>query len=323
MSVPRCTDAEFIRIWRELNGNGRDVAAALKADERNTYKRRRRIELRHKIRLEPGMERADIAAKYEALMPRQHKARIHTEVNDGVVIVFSDAHFWPGIRTTTFRALLKFCRELKPKAIICNGDAFDGASISRHPPIGWEHLPTVKDEIKTCKDRLGEIEEVTEGIKRCWTLGNHDFRFETRLATVAPEYAGIKGFHLKDEFPGWAPCWTVQINQDVMVKHRMRGGMHATQNNTLWAGRTMITGHLHNPKVAPVTDYNGTRWGVDTGTLAEPEGPQFVDYTEDNPKNWRSAFVVLTFQSGRLLTPELVHKHDETSVDFRGHVIQI
>jgi hypothetical protein len=33
------------------------------------------------------------------------------------------------------------------------------------------------------------------------------------------------------------------------IKHRFKGGMHAPQNNTLWAGVTMVTGHLHSQKV--------------------------------------------------------------------------
>jgi hypothetical protein len=120
----------------------------------------------------------------------------------------------------------------------------------------------------------------------------------------------------------WKPCWSTWINDDVVVKHRFKGGMHAPQNNTLWSGRTMVTGHLHSAKVQPITDYNGTRYGVDTGCLAETFGEQFRDYTEDNPRNWRSGFCVLTFKGGKLLQPELVLAWDERHVEFRGEVIR-
>jgi hypothetical protein len=75
--------------------------------------------------------------------------------------------------------------------------------------------------------------------------------------------------------------------------------------------------------VTAFSDYNGTRWGVDTGTLAEPYGNQFVDYTEDNPVNWSSGFVVLTFRKWRLLWPEVLHVLDENSVSFRGEVVRV
>jgi hypothetical protein len=87
----------------------------------------------------------------------------------------------------------------------------------------------------------------------------------------------------------------------------------------------MVTGHLHSLKVTPYDDYNGTRWGVDTGTLAAKEGEQFVDYTEDNPRNWRSGFAVLTFHKGRLLWPEVVNVRDEEAgeVEFRGRTYAV
>jgi hypothetical protein len=76
-------------------------------------------------------------------------------------------------------------------------------------------------------------------------------------------------------------------------------------------------------KVQPFSDYNGTRFGVDCGTLADPGGPQFVDYMEDSPANWRSGFVVLTFHKGRLLWPEPVHVIEDGAVEFRGRVIDV
>lgn len=85
----------------------------------------------------------------------------------------------------------------------------------------------------------------------------------------------------------------------------------------------MVTGHLHQLKVTPYTDYNGRRYGVDTGTLADLFGPQFVDYTEANPVNWHSGFAVLTFKNGQLLQPELVQKWDEGTIEFRGQLIEV
>jgi hypothetical protein len=80
---------------------------------------------------------------------------------------------------------------------------------------------------------------------------------------------------------------------------------------------------LHSLKVTPFADYNGNRFGVDTGTLAEPNGPQFKDYLEDSPTNWRSGFAILTFHNGRLMWPELVHKWAEGQVEFRGKVYDV
>lgn len=253
----------------------------------------------------------------------QHPGVIPLEIENGIVLIGSDSHYHPDIISTAHRAFVRFCKELKPKIVIKNGDELDGARISRYAPIGWEKRPTLIQEIEAVKERLSEIEAACVGAEKIWPCGNHDARFETRLATLAPEYAKINGVHLKDHFPQWKPCWQTLLNKTVVVKHRMKGGIHATRNNTLLAGKSIFTGHLHSLKIAPHTDYNGTRWGGDCGTLADPYGEQFYNYTETNPLDWRSGFVVLTFCRGEMLWPEVVFVKGPGVVDFRGELINV
>ncbi len=258
------------------------------------------------------------------ITPIEHPQRQTVDIANGIAIVFSDAHFWPGIITTAHKAVVHFCRELKPKLVVNNGDAIDGATISRHPPIGWENRPKLVDEIIAAQQRLGEIRDAAPKAMRTWNLGNHDGRYETRLAAVAPEFAKIHGVHLKDHFgDDWKSAWSTWVNGDTVIKHRLKGGIHATHNNTVAAGKHIVTGHLHSLKVTPWTDYNGTRFGVDTGTTADVYGPMFTDYMEDGPRSWRSGFVVLTFHKGRLLWPEIVHVIGKKQVQFRGKVYDV
>lgn len=76
--------------------------------------------------------------------------------------------------------------------------------------------------------------------------------------------------------------------------------------------------------MTPFSDYNGTRWGIECGTLARVDAPQF-NYAERNPVNWMSGFIVLTFHSGRLLPPEPVYVLDERRghITFRGQLIKV
>lgn len=316
MPETACTEAQFIHMI-EQHGPSK-TAQLLAVGVRSVHERRARIEKRLGYSLHgPHTTNSPRVPKQE------HQARQLLYVPDGVVLVGSDAHYWPGAATPAHRAFVLFCRALNPAAVILNGDVFDGASISRHPPIGWEKSPTVKDELAAAQARLLEIETAAPNAKKVWTLGNHDARFETRLATVASEYAGVTGVHLRDHFPAWTPAWAAWINGAVVVKHRWKGGIHATHNNAVGSGKTMVTGHLHSLKVTPWTDYNGTRYGVDTGTLADPDGAQFLDYTEDGPKNWRSGFAVLTFRGGRLMWPEVVHVLDSEHAEFRGEILTV
>lgn len=285
--------------------------------ERAVHMRRTRLEKRHGIQIPvPHVRNTRIGS--------EHPGRVCIDVKDGVVLVGGDGHYWPGEASTAHRAFVKFCKTMKPQVVVMNGDAFDGAKISRHPPIGWENRPDVVDELEAVQARLGEIEKAAFKARKVWPLGNHDARFETRLATVASEYARIHGFHLKDHLPNWESCWSCWIN-DVVIKHRgPKSGTHATHGNVLAAGKSIITNHLHAARVTPYNNYGPrTLWGVDTGCLADPHGPQFLDYSEDNPRNHRSGFAVLTFVNGELLQPELVLVWDQNTVQFRGKLIAV
>jgi hypothetical protein len=317
------TDAEFIELWNSSESIAKFCETST-IDRRNVLKRRRNLEMKYKIQLPVKSQ----VQRYEHLQTaHRHTHRYELGIENGTVLVFSDAHFWPGIRSTAFKGLLWAIDALQPKAIICNGDAFDGAAISRFPRIGWDSKPSVLQELHACEACLGEIEEAAQKtkkkIKLIWPLGNHDARFENRLAQNAGEFEGVTGFHLKDHFPEWIPCWSTWLTENVVVKHRYKGGIHATHNNTVGSGKSIVTGHLHSLKVTPYSDYNGTRYGVDTGTLADTDGPQFVDYLEDSPTNWRSGFAVLTFKDGQLLYPEVVQKFSEGHIQFRGQVINV
>lgn len=320
MPNPIVDQETFIRLWDQYQ-SVKELAKVLGCTERAVELRRRAIEKRQNTFLSSSDPRGDHYYKHHQIT--EQNARKHAEVLNGTVLVFSDAHFWPGVRTTAFRGLLHFIEQLEPKAIVCNGDAFDGASISRFPRIGWDSKPSVIEELKACQERLGEIEAVAKDAKLFWPIGNHDSRFETRIANTLPQFEGVDGMRLKDHFPNWDLCWSLWVNSDVVIKHRYKNGIHATRNNTLNAGKTFVTGHLHSLKVTPLDDYNGTRWGVDTGTLADPRGPQFVDYLEDAPTDWRSGFVVLTFRDGRLMWPEVANVMGPGKIDFRGCVVEV
>lgn len=253
-------------------------------------------------------------------MPTQSDGRINVPLKDGTAIIASDAHYWPSKPSTAHRAFVAFAEELQPDVIIFNGDVIDAATISRHPPIGWDSHPSVKEELDVAQERLQEVEAASSRSRLIWTLGNHDARFETRLASVASEYKGVYGVHLKDHFPQWEPAWSVDLggNKGAMIKHRWKGGQHAAYNNTVASGRSILTGHLHRLAVIPFTDYTGTRFGVEGGMLSEVRGPQFLGYTEDNPLNWQSGFVILTFREGRLMMPETVRVVKPGVVEWRG-----
>lgn len=314
----RTTDDEFIAIWNKYHSAKR-VAEVLDIDVRNVHARRKAIQERYSITLVASDVRSPT---FNVTMPG-NGIRAKVEIDDGVIMVASDCHYYPGIISTAHKAFVKLIPELKPKMIVMNGDVFDGASVSRHDPIGWQSLPSVKQELEACTDRLNEIESASKSAKLHWTWGNHDMRFNTRLSSqVGTAFQGVHGMNLTDHFPRWKFSTSIMVNDHTMIKHRYHNGIHAVYNNALKSGTSIVTGHLHSLKVTPWTDYNGSRYGVDTGTMANLDDPAF-EYAEDNPKNWRSGFAVLTFWNGKLMPPELCEVISEGLVYFRGQVIEL
>ena len=307
----KCTDEEFIQLFRETGSPAR-VAEILDCSEKVVYNRRRRLEHRLGITLESyAAKQNSVSAAYI------RKNEIIYEAKKQTIIVASDCHYWPGEATVAHKAFIKLCKQLKPHAVVLNGDVFDGARVSRHDPLYKNDTPTVKQELEVCQDRLGEIEKAAHNATLFWLYGNHDTRLWRYMRINAPECEGAFGSDLFDYFQGWHCGYVMHVNQNTVIKHRWHNGVHATYNNVLKSGRNIITGHLHKLQITPWGDYNGRRYGVDTGTLAEPSGEQFA-YLEGNPVPWASGFAVLTFDvNGMLLPPELVEVIGETAY-FRG-----
>lgn len=322
----KVTDEEIISTWKAVQ-SPQKVSELLELNIRTVYNRGNAIEEKYGIKLPVAAKQSQFRTTSELDPDRNAVAR--ETIKTGIVMVASDAHYWPGEPSTAHRAFVHFCQKLKPQIVVMNGDAFDGASISRHPSIGWEQKPNVQQEIEAVQDRLQEIEKASKGAKFYWPAGNHDLRFESRLAAVAPEYKGVYGIHLKDHMPRWKPCWLLEINQGTeshtVIRHREKSGVHADFNNTKDGGVTIVTGHDHILSVEPYIDYREVmRWGVRTGYLAAgPREPQFVHYLEGRRPRWVSGFAILYYHNGILTWPQVVRVVREGLVDYQGQLVNV
>lgn len=324
MGAPKLTEEQFISEWGR-HGSASSLAKAHNMDARSIMARRAKLVAKgHHLLTRP-------APGYETRTPDNWRDDGWTftrekplEVDTGSVLVFSDAHYWPGEMTIGHRAAIAVTKKIKPRAIIANGDIFDGASVSRHDPFGWTKRPSVREELEVCQERLLEFQlAAPKGCQLIWNIGNHDIRFERSLATKAPEMVGLQMMRLADHFPDWDMRWSTKVNWDsghpVMVKHRNAGGVHAGYNNTMKGGVTIVTGHTHNLEAKPWGDYRGRRWGIQTGCLADLHGPA-MEYHENGPSPACEGFAVLTFRDGVLLPPELAEVIDGKAY-FRGEVV--
>ena len=324
MGQPACSDKEFIALWN-THHSANLVAKSLGVAPVNVHSRKRRIEKRYSIRLatiDPRRPSYD-----QSMLITADRVEVKLTLRNGVILVGGDFHFWPGCVPTMHRAFCFLAKKYKPFATIWNGDAFDGASISRFPDIGWEKKPTVKQELEAVRDRSAEVMTASPNSKRIWCAGNHDLRAESRLASVVPEFGGVKGFHLKDHVPEWIPAWFVTVNggtdSHTEIRHRERGGIHASYLNTVHSGVTIVTGHDHVADVKRFVDRRGWRYGVRHGMGADAaRDPQFVNYLEGRTPSWSAGLALLTYKDGKLLQPELALRWDEDHFEFRGEIIR-
>ena len=192
MAAPAVSETEFIELFESLGPHR--MAHKLDISVRSVFERRRRIERRLDRELKAPPRHIHKGK------PRDSVRRQET-LENGIIIAGSDCHYWPNEVTTAHLAFVDLCRKLNPDIVMLDGDVFDGARASRHPPLGWERTPTILDEFEVVRERLSEIKTATPKAKHYWLLGNHDARYEMRLAKEVPEFEGIPGLHLKDHFP--------------------------------------------------------------------------------------------------------------------------
>lgn len=317
MVAAACSDEQFMALFDKIGAT--KLSKKIGTTERNVYYRRRRLEAKYD---------QPITTPSKAYLEAKYPHRLQHEIKNGTVLIGSDFHIWPGQESTALRAFKKFADDVRPSIVILNGDVLDFPTIGRHAPIMWESAPEPYQEIEAAQDHLHDIATASRRARKIWLLGNHDARFEANLANNARQYRNIKGVHLSDHFGLWEKGWSACINEPIrggatMVKHKPKGGgMNAARASALNSGMSYVHGHLHSQKVTPITDYNGDRYGVDGGCVADPSFKQFVNYTEDAALDWRSGFCLLTFKDGRLLMPELVSVWDDRSVQFRGEVLK-
>lgn len=308
----KVTDDEFIAAWRKLGG-AKEVSEHLNISERSTHKRRRSIEERLNMVL---VAERDGCGKLKITMP-ENKQRATMHLPNGTILVGSDCHYMPGEPSTAHLAFIEAIKLVKPDVICLNGDVAEFGTISRHPALDLTPKPSLKDELHIVRDRVGEIERVAGNAVLHHTWGNHDLRLQVRLANQSPEFAGL--IDLDMFMPGWLHSMSLLVNNNTMILHKWAQGVHASFNNVVKGGLSIITGHTHRLNCRPFTDYRGTRYGIETGSMADFDNDCF-NYTQETPKSWENGFVLLTFKDGELLYPEFCQVKNGHAF-FRGQNI--
>ncbi len=310
---------EFIQVWTEEGGSAARVSRRLGMAEQPIYARRKRLELAG-FSL-PGNQECPNpgGGRQRAAYPRQ----LEIDVPDGLIVAFGDLHSTPlkdrRGDTHAMRLLLEWLAERGSdvRLLLCMGDVLDGASIGRHPPLGWEDRPSIADEVGAGVHDLDRLQTLAPMAERLWVVGNHDERFDRTLAQQAKEFRALTGMRMQDHFQRWRMAWSIKINNELVATHRWHGGVHARHNNLLKAGGAhMVTGDTHRLGVTVQQGQVGARYAVESGTLGEVDGEQFA-YTRGLMPNWEPGFAVIPVIGGEIHKPYVVSILDAPKPRFR------
>ena len=111
--MPGVSDADFVAAWNKAGGSPVLVARMLGIKERGVYARRERMEKRGVVL--STVPSAPGGTHCYPAPARNYEQRAKVELRDGVAVVFSDAHWWPGVPLTVAHgALLRLLRTIKP-----------------------------------------------------------------------------------------------------------------------------------------------------------------------------------------------------------------
>lgn len=318
------SEEDFVKVWKKHLSPSK-VSVELGLSVRQVMYRRRHIELKRGITLfavDPKQRGTSVPSIKLTIDSKREVNKL--KITDGVVLVASDAHYAPDIVSAAHEGLCVLAKSLGSEliAVVMNGDILDGATISRHPPGGWEKMPTVNEELEAVQARLEDIERaVAPGVKLMRTYGNHCSRFESRLAANASEFRGVRGFTLREHLPRWTDSQRIDINDDTVILHDWHSGLHSGWNDVLKGGCNVVTGHTHELGFKAHTGFKNTHFGIKTGMLAEHDQDQF-QYRKGKPGfNWRSGFAVLTWVNKRLIQPEFCTVEFDGRAYFRGYPI--
>jgi len=305
-------EQEFVRTYYDLTDKGlTDVEISSEmgyTDIRGYYRRKANLSKKYDLQL------------YKDNSYKPHGTKEYFLDHPFTGVFFSDAHFWPesvAPLSPAYWIMLQIIEHIQPEVIHDGGDSLDGATISRHPRNGFEERPSLVDEIKGCIDAKGLIKDASKDSDLIWSEGNHDSRFNTRIANDVAQFEGLSGFSIDDHFPDWDIARKWVINETLFSSHKWKGGKNAAMNNALWGGISFISGHTHELYDRIITDYNGVRYGISTGTLAWIYGPQFT-YT-DALVDWQCGFYIIHFD-GKTIRPERVHVHNDGTAYWSGKI---
>lgn len=219
------------------------------------------------------------------------------------IVVLNDVHV-PFHNKNGVEAVLKFCRDQQPDAIVINGDFLDCYSISSFAQAPG--MPKLQEEVDQGLEILEKMRRYCPLAEITYTEGNH----EERLKRLVKERHGLYGLRAMElgallDFDrlgiSYLDYGKIKWFGDLAIYH----GQYVSGNAAYSAKRELenggfrycITGHVHRMGLYHRKGYTGNRIALENGGLFDINQ---CDYMK-NP-NWMNGFCIVYQDESRDFT---------------------
>lgn len=241
-------------------------------------------------------EGLDSPTTYLAATPEEAAYRKAAQLPPNLksIVVFNDVHV-PFHNVNGMNAVLEFCRDTQPDAIVINGDFLDCFSISDFPKNPG--MPLLQEEIDQGLEILENLRRSCPLAKITFNEGNHEERLRRMIKTKHGLF-GLKAMRLENllEFDRlqieYLKYGVIKWFGDLAIYHGQYVSGHAAYSarRELERGgfRYCITGHVHRMGLYHHKGYTGNKVALENGGLFDINQ---CDYLL-NP-NWMNGFSIV------------------------------
>lgn len=227
---------------------------------------------------------------------------VNLKLENGLVVIGSDIHI-PFQDDKAVDAFCEYISNIKPAAVILNGDVLDMFMLSRFTK-GEGRNPL--EEIEECRKLLKTISELSPESKLYYVIGNHETRLERYVLTKAPELASLVEdvfTIIKAEDYNFKGCSSVTINDKVVIKHGTllgnKSGLSAIKEMEA-SYMSGASGHTHRLCKYIARKSGRKFFWMETGCLCGLN-PEYMI----NP-NWQQGFATIEFRKGQVHNAKII-----------------
>lgn len=217
------------------------------------------------------------------------------------VLAISDMHL-PFVDKDALKELYKAVAIEKPDVIVQVGDLLDQYVFSRYTRDLNFVTPAeeVENGYEMAKEFWSKINKISKNSAKYQLLGNHDIRVNKRVKEKLPELEVLldlgKRLYNFDRVKVMKSDTDFIVLDDVVYVH---GWLTKLGDHAAYFNKSVVHGHSHRPGIIVQTMFDGIRFELDVGHMADDKSVP-LQYSATKMKKWVKAYGVVENKRPRL-----------------------